>query len=82
MGFPARVIVIEDLDLPGSYNEVVNCDCHQVYGLKITADKGSIVIDFRNSSNGLYGGNCRDMTSTSIAAFIGRMCLVKSGGCY
>jgi hypothetical protein len=27
------------------------------YGLKITTDKGDIIIDYRNSSNGYYGGN-------------------------
>jgi hypothetical protein len=26
------------------------------YGLKITTDKGSAVIDYRNNSNGYYGG--------------------------
>ena len=27
------------------------------YGVKITTDKGHIVIDYRNASNGYYGGN-------------------------
>lgn len=56
MGFPAKVLKVESLDLPGvpdpSEDEVIN-----VYGLKITTDKGDLIIDYRNSSNGYYGGS-------------------------
>lgn len=56
LGFPAKVMSVSDLDLPGStddgdYNVIA------VYGLKIATDKGDLVIDFRNLSNGYYGGN-------------------------
>jgi len=56
LGFPALVVAVDDLDLPGSVYEDPEHDCLQVYGLKITTDKGEIVIDYRNSSNGYYGG--------------------------
>lgn len=56
LGFPAKVLAIADLDLPGvpdpSEYEVI-----QVYGLKITTDKGDLIIEYRNSSNGYYGGS-------------------------
>ena len=32
-------------------------DVVSYYGLKITTDKGSCVLDYRNDSNGYYGGN-------------------------
>lgn len=56
LGFPAKVIAVDDLDMPdhGSpdeYSEIA------YYGCKITTDKGEIVIDYRNESNGYYGGN-------------------------
>lgn len=57
LGFPALVVAVDDLDLPGSDDNHPDHDCLQVYGCKITTDKGDIVIDYRNSSNGYYGGN-------------------------
>lgn len=55
LGFPAKVISVSDIDLPGAseddYGSII------VYGLKIITDKGEIVIDYRNSSNGYYGGD-------------------------
>ena len=57
MGFPAKVLGIEEIDLPGSADNHPDHDCLQVYGTKITTDKGDIVIDYRNSSNGYYGGS-------------------------
>lgn len=56
-GFPAIVLKVEDLELPGAVNDSEEDECLHVYGLKITTDKGEIIIDFRNSSNGYYGGN-------------------------
>jgi len=55
-GFPAKVISVADLALPGSSSSDDD-DCLSVYGLKIATDKGDLVIDYRNSSNGYYGGN-------------------------
>ena len=55
-GFPAEVLAVEDLDMPdlGSDNE---SEIIAYYGCKIITDKGEIIIDYRNSSNGYYGGN-------------------------
>lgn len=52
-----RVTEVEELDLPGGgqdgdYGEVI-----AVYGYGITTRKGTAVIDFRNASNGYYGGS-------------------------
>lgn len=57
MGFPCLVLSVEDLDLPGSDDNHPEHECLQVYGLKISTDRGDIVVDYRNSSNGYYGGN-------------------------
>jgi hypothetical protein len=57
LGFPALVLAVDDLELPGSDDNHPEHDCLQVYGLKVTTNKGEIVIDYRNSSNGYYGGN-------------------------
>lgn len=56
MGFPAKVAAAENIDMPdlGSPDEYESI---AYYGFKITTDKGVIVIDYRNESNGYYGGN-------------------------
>jgi hypothetical protein len=53
---PAKVASVEDIDMPdlGSPSEY---ECIQYYGCKITTDKGVMVIDYRNESNGYYGGS-------------------------
>jgi hypothetical protein len=56
-GFPAKVLSVEALDLPGSVDNSEDYECLQVYGLKIITESGDFVIDYRNSSNGYYGGN-------------------------
>ena len=50
------VVAVEDLDMPdlGQPNEY---DVIQYYGCKITTERGTCVIDYRNESNGYYGGN-------------------------
>ena len=57
LGFPAKVIDMQDLDLPGIKNPNEDGEVTEVYGCKITTDKGEIIIDYRNSSNGYYGGD-------------------------
>lgn len=54
--FPAKVISVEDLEMP-DLGSLEGCDVVAYYGLKITTDKGNIIIDYRNDSNGYYGGN-------------------------
>jgi hypothetical protein len=53
----ATVLEVEDTSMPdlgspGEYDGVI-----AYYGCKITTTKGRAVIDYRNSSNGYYGGN-------------------------
>ncbi|MBL4753834.1 MAG: hypothetical protein JKY52_09620 [Flavobacteriales bacterium] len=55
-GLPALVLNVEDLDMP-DLGDIKGCDYVQYYGLKIETDKGDIIIDYRNDSNGYYGGN-------------------------
>lgn len=57
LGFPAMVVAVDDLDLPGSEYDHPEHDCLTVYGCKITTDKGEMIIDYRNASNGYYGGS-------------------------
>lgn len=55
-GFPAKVSAVENLSgLPEEQGEYGEVTAH--YGCKISTDKGDIVIDYRNASNGYYGGN-------------------------
>lgn len=55
LGFPAKIISVDNLDMPdqGSPDEYTLI---QYYGCKITTDKGELIIDYRNESNGYYGG--------------------------
>jgi hypothetical protein len=56
LGFPFMVIACDDLDMNKEVEEI-DWECIRYYGAKITTDKGDMVIDYRNSSNGYYGGN-------------------------
>lgn len=62
MGFPALVSAVEDIDLPlpplteAEAQEEEDGEI-QFYGCKISTDRGDIVIDYRNLSNGYYGGS-------------------------
>lgn len=49
-GLPAKILAATNLDLPSQENI-------RFYGLKLTTDKGDLVLDYRNESNGYYGGN-------------------------
>lgn len=50
------VVSVEDLEMPdlGSPDED---DVIAYYGCKIVTEKGDVVIDYRNESNGYYGGD-------------------------
>lgn len=57
------VRTVED-SVPENYNEDDGRgrqECEEVYGHKITTDKGYVDIVYRNSSNGYYGGSCHLM---------------------
>lgn len=55
-GFPATVLTADEIEMP-DLGDMEGRDCVRYYGFKIQTDKGDIVIDFRNDSNGYYGGN-------------------------
>jgi len=54
--FPCRVLRVEDIPMP-DLGKLDGCDVVAYYGLRISTDKGDIIIDYRNDSNGYYGGN-------------------------
>ncbi|UAW58719.1 hypothetical protein ASO78B_015 [Escherichia phage vB_EcoS_ASO78B] len=55
LGLPFTIIGCEDLAMP-DLGDIPGCDYVQYYGAKITTNKGDMVIDYRNDSNGYYGG--------------------------
>lgn len=56
LGFPATVFSVRDLEMP-DLGDLPGCDVVAYYGCEISTNKGAIVIDYRNDSNGYYGGN-------------------------
>tara|TARA_R110000851_G_C12658454_1_gene521109 strand:+ start:65 stop:484 length:420 start_codon:yes stop_codon:yes gene_type:complete len=56
LGLPAKVLTAENIDMP-NLGDMPDCDVVQYYGFKLVTDKGELVIDYRNDSNGCYGGN-------------------------
>ena len=56
LGFPAKVMAVEDLEMP-DLGDMPECEVVAYYGLKITTSKGEVIIDYRNDSNGDYGGS-------------------------
>lgn len=59
LGFPALVTAVEDLEMPEGKTSVFHEDADVLafYGCKISTDRGEIIIDYRNDSNGYYGGS-------------------------
>lgn len=56
----APVFSVENIDLPdeqGAHPEDAKRECVTYYGLKITTTKGTCTLDYRNESNGYYGGS-------------------------
>lgn len=56
LGLPALVVGVESLGAVKEDSEVEG-GCIRFYGTKIITDRGEIFIDYRNSSNGYYGGS-------------------------
>lgn len=56
-----RILAIDDIPMPHCGDvgtpKHPSVDCVQYYGLKITTEHGVAVIDYRNDSNGYYGGS-------------------------
>lgn len=59
LGFPAKVSAVENLRMPEVKESTFHKDADSLsfYGCKIVTNKGEIVIDYRNDSNGYYGGS-------------------------
>ena len=57
LGFPCKVLSVENLNMPEQEYDESQFECLAFYGCKIVTDKGDVVIDYRNESNGYYGGN-------------------------
>lgn len=58
LGLPATVLSVHSLELDTELlgRPTEDGDCIAYYGYKIITDKGELLIDFRNDSNGYYGG--------------------------
>lgn len=54
-GFPATVLEARDLDMP-DLGTPPDKECIAYYGFELKTDKGHMVLDYRNESNGYYGG--------------------------
>lgn len=52
-----EVLAVEDIAMPGQEYDEDKFECLQFYGCKITTKRGACVIDYRNESNGYYGGS-------------------------
>lgn len=56
LGFPALVTAADDVSMP-DLGDMDGCEVVAYYGFKVSTDKGEILIDYRNDSNGAYGGS-------------------------
>jgi hypothetical protein len=59
---PAVVLAVADIDMPaasppGGKNGPESTEEVAFYGLRVTTSTGHLVIDYRNDSNGYYGGS-------------------------
>lgn len=59
LGFPATVMSVDDIEMPEGAASTFHGDADvlRYYGCKIITDRGEMVIDYRNDSNGYYGGS-------------------------
>lgn len=55
LGLPFTISAVEDLEL--NVGQDTRDGELEFYGAKIVTDKGDLVIDYRNESNGYYGGS-------------------------
>lgn len=61
LNLKGKVLKVEEVDMPdlgatGTPHHP-RVDVVQYYGVKITTERGDCVIDYRNDSNGYYGGS-------------------------
>ena len=50
---------IEDIQMPTPEYDEKAYDCLEFYGIRITTTNGIAIVDYRNESNGYYGGYIR-----------------------
>jgi hypothetical protein len=50
------IVSVEDIEMPERDFDVERHECLDFYGLRINTNFGALVIDYRNSNNGYYGG--------------------------
>lgn len=55
----STIVSVEDIPMPEPSYDKDKFDYLQFYGCKITSGKGETVIDYRNESNGYYGGSLK-----------------------
>jgi hypothetical protein len=55
-GCPATVIDVSEISMP-DLGQMPGRDVVQYYGFQVRTDKGDLTIDYRNESNGYYGGS-------------------------
>lgn len=55
LGFPATVLSAHGIEMP-DLGTPPEFECVDYYGFEIKTDKGDMTIDYRNASNGYYGG--------------------------
>lgn len=71
LGLPFKIIDVQDLDMP-DLGEMPDREVVTYYGAKIITDKGEMIIDYRNDSNGYYGGSiCWPVTDDEYSYFYG-----------
>jgi len=51
-----EVTLVDDIDMP-DLGDLPDCDVVRYYGCKIETAGGTCIIDYRNDSNGYYGGS-------------------------
>ena len=65
-GFKGEILTIEEDNGPVVENHPDH-DCLKTYFLTFKTGYGRLLIDFRNSSNGHYGGSLLDIPETSLS---------------
>ena len=65
----SEVRSVSEVDMPSYNTEDGKCrqESDQVYGFEIYTGKGVATVVFRNSSNGYYGGSCKEGQMVRVA---------------
>ena len=51
------VLVAEDVNMPDQEYDKEEYECLAFYGFRVRTSKGEMLLDYRNESNGYYGGD-------------------------